>query len=94
MIVFRGTLGAIGILVDSVRGIVPAASGEVLEIAEDNTFHGCATGAIKVDADRIHLLSPAALLQANEHSILADFTILSRARLLQLAPGPFAEATD
>ena len=93
MIVFRGTLGPIGILVDSVRGIVPA-SGQLLDLAEERTFHGCATGVIEVDGDRIHVLSPASLLQANEDRIVADLTILSRARLLQLAPTPSAEATD
>ena len=94
MIVFRGKAGPIGILVDSVSGIVRSASGEVVDIAEETTFHGCATGAIKVEGDRIHLLSPTALLQANEDRILADFTILSQARLLQLAPTPAAGATD
>ena len=94
MIVFRGTLGPIGILVESVRGIVPVASGELLDLGEERTFHGCATGAIEVDGDRIYLLSPASLLQANEHRIVADFADLSRARLLQWAPTPVAEAAD
>ena len=94
MIVLRGTLGPLGILVDSVRGIVPAAPGQLLEIAEDRTFQGCATGAIEVDGDRIHLLSPAALLAANEDRMLADFTGMSQARLHEFVPTPAAEATN
>lgn len=94
MIVLHGTLGPMGILVDSVRGIVPVASGQLLDISEDRTFQGCATGAFEVDGDRIHLLSPAALLAANEDRMLADYTVLSQARMHQFVPTPGVEATD
>src|SRR5579872_2337227 len=49
MIVLRRVLGPIGILVDSVRGIVPATSVRMLEIPEARTFQGCATTAIELD---------------------------------------------
>jgi hypothetical protein len=35
-------------------------------------------------ASRIHLLSPAALLEANEDRLLADYGAMSQARLLHL----------
>src|SRR5580658_6218113 len=41
--VLGGTLGPIGILADSVRGIVEASSARLLELPPDGTFQGCAT---------------------------------------------------
>ena len=84
MIVLRGVLGPIGILADSVRSIVPVDSSQLLEIPEERTFQGCATGAIQLDGDLIHLLSPAALLEASEARLLADYSAMSQARLLHL----------
>src|SRR5271154_2571800 len=72
MIVLRGVLGPIGILVDSVRGIVPVTSVQMLDIPEDRTFQGCATAAIELDGNVIHLLSAVAVLHANEDRMLAD----------------------
>jgi len=86
LIVLRGALGPIGILVDSVRGIVPVTSVQFLDIAEDRTFQGCATATIELDGDVIHLLSPAALLKGNEDRMLADYSAMARARLLHLSP--------
>jgi purine-binding chemotaxis protein CheW len=90
MIILRGVLGPIGILADSVRGIVPASSAALLDIPEDGTFRGCGTAALQLDGELIHLLSPAALLDANEDRLLADYGAMSGARLLQLpgASGP------
>jgi len=93
MIVLRGALSPIGILVDSVRGIVTVTSAQMLDMPEDGTFQGCATAALELDGDVIHLLSPAALLTGNEDRMLADYSAISRARLLQLAPTPMAEET-
>jgi purine-binding chemotaxis protein CheW len=84
MIVLRGVLGPIGILADSVRSIVPVDSSQLLEIPEERTFQGCATGAMQLDGDLIHLLSPAALLEANEARLLAGYTAMSQARRLHL----------
>src|ERR1700733_8844501 len=49
MIVLRGVLGPIGVLVESVRGIVPVSSSRLLEIPEGCTFGGCATAALELD---------------------------------------------
>jgi purine-binding chemotaxis protein CheW len=84
MIVLRGVLGPIGILVDYVRGIVPVPSARLVDIPEDRTFQGCATAAIQLDGDLISVLSPAALLHANEDRLLADYSAMSQARLLHL----------
>jgi purine-binding chemotaxis protein CheW len=84
MIVLRGVLGPIGILADSVRSIVPVDSSQLLEIPEERTFQGCATGAMQLDGDLIHLLSPAALLEANEARLLAGYTAMSQTRRLHL----------
>ena len=84
MIVLRGTLGPIGVLVDSVRGIVPAPSSLLLAIPEDRTFRGCATAVLHVDGDLIYLLSPGALLEASENHLLANYDAMSQARLLHL----------
>jgi purine-binding chemotaxis protein CheW len=86
LIVLRGALAPIGILVDSVRGIVPVIPAQILDIAEDRTFEGCATATIELDGDVIHLLSPAALLKGNEDRMLADYSDMTRARLLHLSP--------
>jgi purine-binding chemotaxis protein CheW len=91
LIVLRGVLGPIGILVDSVRGIVPVTSVQFLDIAEDRTFQGCATAAIELNGDVIHLLSPAALLKGNEDRMLADYSAMTRARQLHLSPTSTAE---
>jgi purine-binding chemotaxis protein CheW len=88
MIVLRGVLGPIGILVGSVQGIVPIASVQFLDIPEGRTFQGCATATIELEGDLVHLLSPAALLTANEDRIVADAAALSRARLAHLSPAP------
>jgi purine-binding chemotaxis protein CheW len=84
MIVLRGVLCPIGILVDSVRGIVPVREDQLIAIPEDRTFQGCATAALQLDGDMIHVLSAGALLAANEVSLLADYVVISRARLLHL----------
>jgi purine-binding chemotaxis protein CheW len=81
-------LDSIGILVESVRGIVPAPSRQLLELPEDRTFQGCATAALELGGDLIHVLSPAALLQANEDRLLADYRAMSQARLLHLPEKP------
>jgi chemotaxis signal transduction protein len=93
MIVLHRARGPIGIIVASVRGIVPVTSSQRLDISKERTFLGCATGAIEVDGDLIHLLSADALLQVNEDRILADFSAMSQARLLQLELTPTAENT-
>src|SRR5580698_8369603 len=84
MIILRGVVGPIGILVDSVRGIVPAPAESLLEIPEDGTFRGCATATMQLDGQVIHLLSPVALLQTNESRLLAEYGAMSEARLLHL----------
>ena len=93
MIVLHRARGPIGIMVASVRGIVTVTSSQLLDISKERTFLGCATGAIEVDGDLIHLLSADALLAANEDRILADFSAMSHARLLQLETAPAGEAT-
>jgi purine-binding chemotaxis protein CheW len=84
MIVLHGALGPIGILVEAVRGIVPVPSSRLLEMPPDRTFRGCATAALELDGDLIHLLSPAALLVANEDRLVADYSAMSQARRLHL----------
>ena len=83
-IVLRGISGPIGILVGSVRGIVKAPAARLLDLPLDGTFRGCATAVLQIDGEPIHLLSPAALLEANEDRLLADYGAMSRARLLHL----------
>jgi purine-binding chemotaxis protein CheW len=80
MIVLHGVLGPIGILVESVRGIVPVPSSQLLEIPADRTFHGCATAGLQLDGDLIHLLSPAALLETGEARLLADYSTMTQTR--------------
>jgi purine-binding chemotaxis protein CheW len=84
MIVLRGVLAPIGILVNSVRGIVRVPAAGLLEIPADGSFQSCAIGALELDGDLIHVLLPAALLRANEDRLLADYTAMSQARLIQL----------
>jgi purine-binding chemotaxis protein CheW len=84
MIVLHGVLCPIGILVDSVRGIVPVLSTRLLDIPEDRTFQGCATAALQLNGDLVYLLSGTALLKAGEDRWLADYMAMSQARLLQL----------
>lgn len=91
MIILRGSLGPIGVLVESVRGIVPIPSARLVDIPEDRTFQGCATASIQFDGELIYLLSPAALLGANECRLLADYGAMSQSRLLQLSTAPEGE---
>jgi purine-binding chemotaxis protein CheW len=84
MIILRGVLGPIGVLVESVRGIVPELSTRLMDLPEDGTFRGCASAALQLDGELIQLLSPAALLDANEDRLLADYAAMSEARLLHM----------
>ena len=84
MIVLRGFLGPIGLLADSVRAIVPVPSARLLDIPADRTFQGCATAALQLDGDLIHLLSASALLEANEHRLLANYGAMLQARLVHM----------
>jgi purine-binding chemotaxis protein CheW len=93
MIVLHGVRGPIGILVDSVRGIVAAPSALLMDIPKDGTFQGCATAAMQLDGDLIHLLSPAALLEANEDRLLREYSAMAQARLRHVTPAPGAEET-
>jgi purine-binding chemotaxis protein CheW len=86
MIVLRGTSNPIGILVDSVRGIVPTAVARLLDLPESGTFQGCAKASFELDGDLIHLLSPDALLEANEVRLLAEYSVMAQTRGLYLAP--------
>jgi purine-binding chemotaxis protein CheW len=92
MIVLRGVHGPMGILVDSVRGIVPVPSTRLLEVPGEGTFQGCATAALELDGDLIHVLSPSALLEASELRLLAEYSAMSQARLLHFAPSIEGEA--
>ncbi|MGD0134026.1 MAG: chemotaxis protein CheW [Bryobacteraceae bacterium] len=82
MIVLRGVLGPIGILVQSVRGIVPEHCARRVDLPEGGTFQACASAALELNGELIHVLSPAALLNANEDRMLADYGAVSQARLL------------
>ena len=84
IIVLRGAIGSIGVLVDYVRCIVPVSASQLLEIPEERTLRRCATADVQLDGDLVHLLSPGALLEANEDRLLADYCSMSQARLLQL----------
>jgi purine-binding chemotaxis protein CheW len=84
LIVLHGVLGPIGILVDYVRGIVSVPCAQLVDIPEARTFQGCATAAMRLDGDLISVLSPAALLHANEDRLLADYSARSQGRLLHL----------
>src|SRR3954469_23360067 len=84
MILLHGVRSPIGILADSVRGIVPVQTSQLVDLAEDCTFLGCAAAVLELDGDRVYLLSPAALLRSNEDRLLSDYAALSQARLLQL----------
>lgn len=86
MIVLRGTGNPIGILVDSVRGIVPLVAARLLGLPESATFQGCARASFELDGDLIHLLSPDALLDANEVRLLAEYSVMAQTRGLHLAP--------
>ena len=85
MIVIRGTGDPIGILVDSVPGIVPMAATRLLDLPERDTFRSCARASFDLDGDLIHLLSPDALLQANEVRLLAEYSVMAQTRGLHLA---------
>jgi chemotaxis signal transduction protein len=91
MIVLHGVRGTLGILADSVRGIVPVPSERLLDIAEEGTFRGCATAVVELDGDLVHVLSPSALLEANEVGLLADYSAMCDARLHHLLPAPQGE---
>lgn len=84
LIILRGVLGPIGILAESIRDIVPANSAQFLEIPGDRTFQNCAPSVLEISGDPIHLLSPAALLGANEDRVIADFSSMAQARLLHM----------
>jgi hypothetical protein len=85
MIVLRGGSGPVGVLVDSVHAIVPAPSASrLLDIPESGTFRRCATATLELDGNPVHLLSPAALLFANEVRLLADYSAMAQARLLHM----------
>jgi purine-binding chemotaxis protein CheW len=84
LIVLRGVLGPIGILASYVRCVAQIPSSRFLDIPGDGTFGGVAAGAVQLDGDLIHLLSPAALLEANEDRMLADYRAMSQARLQHL----------
>ena len=92
MIILRGVLGPIGILVESVRGIVPERATRLLDLPESGTFKGCASAALQLDGELIQLLSPAALLDASEDRLLADYGARSQARLLLMPENITEEA--
>ena len=94
MIVLRGVRDPIGILVDSVRGIVRVLSTQLLAIPGESTFQGCATAALELDGDLIHVLSPSALLEASELRLLAEYSAQSQARLLHFLPSIQREAEN
>jgi purine-binding chemotaxis protein CheW len=86
MIVLRGIGSPIGILVESVRGIVPVAAAALLDLPEVGTFHGCATASFELGGGLIHLLSLDNLLEASEIRLLAEYSAMAQTRALLLAP--------
>ena len=85
MIVLRGDGKPIGILVDSVRGIVAVVAARLLDLPKSGTFQGCAKASLELDGDLIHLLSPDALLEANEVRLLAEYSVMAQTRGQHLA---------
>ena len=86
MIVLRGIGNPVGILVDSVRGIVAVVAARLLDLPQSGTFQGCATASFALDGDLIHVLSPDTLLEANEIRLLAEYSAMAQTRLLHLSP--------
>jgi purine-binding chemotaxis protein CheW len=82
MIVLHGSPGPTGILVNDVCSIVQVPAEQLVDIPGDRTFQGCATGALRLDGEVIHVLSPAALLQVSEARVFADYAVIAQARLL------------
>jgi purine-binding chemotaxis protein CheW len=80
MIVLRGIRRPVGILAESVRDIVSVSSSQFVMIPADRTFQGCTAAAFQLDGGLIHLLSPAALLGANEDRLVADYGAIAEAR--------------
>jgi purine-binding chemotaxis protein CheW len=80
IIVLRGVLGPIGILVESVRGIIPVSASQLLHIPDDRTFQGCTAAALQVDGDLIHVLAPASLLAENEDRLVAEYIAMAKGR--------------
>jgi len=76
MIVLHGLRAPVAILVDSVHGIVPVPSAQLVNIPKDRTFQGCATAAVEIEGVLIRVLSPAALLEANEARLMAEFKLV------------------
>jgi purine-binding chemotaxis protein CheW len=84
MIVLCGVLCPFGVVVDSVRAVVPVPSSWLLAVPPDRTFGGCATAVFQLEGDLVSLLSPSALLTAHEDRLLAGYGAMSQARLLHL----------
>jgi purine-binding chemotaxis protein CheW len=82
IIVLRGVSGPVGVLVNSVRAIVPLLSSRLLAVPGNGTFRNCAIAVAQLDGDPIHLISPGALMEEGENHLLADYRAMAQARLL------------
>jgi purine-binding chemotaxis protein CheW len=94
IIVLRGVSGPVGVLVNSVRAIVPLLSSRLLAVPENGTFRNCAIAAAQFDGDPIHLLSPDTLLEEGENHLLADYRAMAQARLIHFQARDGATGAD
>jgi purine-binding chemotaxis protein CheW len=82
LIVLKGvSSGLTAVLVDRVTEILSVSEDAVLPVGEENSFHACATGAVSVRGQLIHVLSPHRMLLEKEQQILAGFQALADRRV-------------
>lgn len=70
----------LGLLVEHVEAVRPAADFQILPVAAEASFNGCVTAQLASGRAPLHLLSPARLLLEEERARLADFAARAQAR--------------
>jgi purine-binding chemotaxis protein CheW len=82
LVILRAPLeDRLAILVDRVSEILPVPEDAFLPIDQEDSFNGCAEGAVAVRDRIIHVLSPARMLVAKERAALSEFQAMMQRRL-------------
>lgn len=71
----------IAILVDRASEVVRLRDSALLPVSHEDSFNGCAEGAVNAGDEMLHVLSPARLLVAKERAALEEFQMMAQQRL-------------
>lgn len=87
ILIMKTTAAPLGLLVEHVDGVQPAAEFQVMTVDDRQSFQGCLAAQLDGPLGSVHLVSWEKLLLEEERQRLDDFQRRAQERLAELADG-------